>query len=411
MKEIISSLDIGSSTVKLVVGEMYKDELNVLSASEVKSKGIKRGIIVSPEEALISIKEAFNRAEDMLGIKINKVILTVPSYYAEYLLVDGEVEVKSEDGVISSKDVISVLQSCVYNKVPSNKEFVSITPIEFKLDNDKKTVNPKGSKSKILGCKAVLSLSPKKNIYSAISLLENIGIEVVDINYGSVADYYEFRNKEIDKKNSAVINIGDEKTEVSIFKKGILVESEVIDIGGKNIDRDICYIYDISRKDAKNLKEKFALATKRNASTSWSEDVLTNKEENIKINQYEISEIIGSRIREILDLSKKQINILTKLEISNIIITGGTTELNDFNLVAEEVFGRELPIFKAKEIGCRHNKYSSALGLIKYYHSKLSFRDKIAYTVDEEAQDELINNKKSNNSSILGKIYGYFFNN
>ena len=411
MKEIISSLDIGSSTVKLVVGEMYKDELNVLSASEVKSKGIKRGIIVSPEEALISIKEAFNRAEDMLGIKINKVILTVPSYYAEYLVVDGEVEVKSEDGVVGSKDVISVLQSCVYNKVPSNKEFVSITPIEFKLDNDKKTVNPKGSKSKTLGCKAVLSLSPKKNIYSAISLLENIGIEVVDINYGSVADYYEFRNKEIDKKNSAVINIGDEKTEVSIFKKGILVESEVIDIGGKNIDRDICYIYDISRKDAKNLKEKFALATKRNASTSWSEDVLTNKEENIKINQYEISEIIGSRIREILDLSKKQINILTKLEISNIIITGGTTELNDFNLVAEEVFGRELPIFKAKEIGCRHNKYSSALGLIKYYHSKLSFRDKIAYTVDEEAQDELINNKKSNNSSILGKIYGYFFNN
>ena len=411
MKEIISSLDIGSSTVKVVVGEMYKDELNVLSASEVKSKGIKRGIIVNPEEALISIKEAFNRTEDMLGIKVNKVILTVPSYYAEFLVVEGEIEVKNENGIVGSKEVISVLQSCVYNKVPNNKEFVAITPIEFKLNNEKKTINPKGSKAKTLSCKAVLSLSPKKNIYSAISLLENIGIEVVDINYGSVADYYEFKNKEIDKKNTAVINVGDEKTEVSIFKKGILVESEVIDIGGKNIDRDICYIYDISRKDAKNLKEKFALATKRNASTSWSEDVLTNKEENIKINQYEISEIISSRIREILDLSKKQINILTKLEISNIIITGGTTELNDFNLVAEEVFGRELPIFKAKEIGCRHNKYSSALGLIKYYHSKLSFRDKVAYTIDEAAQEELINNKKSNNSSILGKIYGYFFNN
>ena len=411
MKEIISSLDIGSSTIKLVVGEIYKNELNVLSASEVKSKGIKRGIIVNPEEALVSIKETFNRAEDMLGIKINKVLLTVPSYYAEYLVVDGEVDVKSEDGTVGSKEVISVLQSCVYNKVPNNKEFVAITPIEFKLDDDKKSVNPKGAKAKKLSCKAVLSLSPKKNIYSAISLLEHIGIEVVDINYGSVADYYEFKNKEIDKKNSAIINIGDEKTEVSIFKKGILVESEVIDIGGKNIDRDICYIYDISRKDAKNLKEKFALATKRNASTSWSEDVLTNKEEHIKINQYEISEIIGSRIREILDLSKKQINILTKLEISNIIITGGTTELNDFNLVADEVFGRELQVFKTKEIGCRHNKYSSALGLIKYYHSKLSFRDKIAYTVDADAQDELINNRKSSNSSILGKIYGYFFNN
>ena len=411
MKEIISSLDIGSSTVKLVVGEMYKGELNILSASEVKSKGVKRGIIVNPEETLISIREAFTRTEDMLGIKINKVLLTVPSYYAEFQVVEGSVEIKNETKTVESKDIVSVLQACVYNKVPASKEFVSITPIEFKVNDDKKTINPKGMKAKTLSCKAILSLSPKKNIYSAISLLETMGIDVVDINYGSVADYYEFKNKELDKKNTAVINIGDEKTEVSIFKKGILVETEVIDIGGKNIDRDICYIYDISRKNAKHLKEKFALATKRNASTSWSEDVLTNKDENIKINQYEISEIICSRIREILDLSKKQINILTKLEISNIIITGGTTELNDFNLVADEVFGRELEVYKTKEIGCRHNKYSSALGLIKYYHDKLSFRDRIAYTVDEEAQDELINNKKSNNSSILGKIYGYFFNN
>ena len=143
MKEIISSLDIGSSTVKVVVGEMYKDELNVLSASEVKSKGIKRGIIVNPEEALISIKEAFNRTEDMLGIKVNKVILTVPSYYAEFLVVDGEIEVKNENGIVGSKEVISVLQSCVYNKVPNNKEFVAITPIEFKLDNEKKTITIK----------------------------------------------------------------------------------------------------------------------------------------------------------------------------------------------------------------------------------------------------------------------------
>ena len=138
---------------------------------------------------------------------------------------------------------------------------------------------------------------------------------------------------------------------------------------------------------------------------------MTNKDENIKINQYEISEIIYSRIREILELSKKQINLLTKLEISYIIITGGITELNDFNLVADEVFGKELEVYKVKEIGCRHNKYSSTLGFIKYYHDKLSFRNKVACTVSEDLQEELVNNKKANNSTILGKIYGYFFNN
>ena len=66
MKEIISSLDIGSSTVKLVVGEVYKNEVNVLCVSEVKSKGVKKGIIVNPEETIVSLKELFRRAEETL---------------------------------------------------------------------------------------------------------------------------------------------------------------------------------------------------------------------------------------------------------------------------------------------------------------------------------------------------------
>ena len=215
----------------------------------------------------------------------------------------------------------------------------------------------------------------------------------------------------MDKKNTAVINIGEEKTEVSIFKKGILVDTENIELGGKNIDRDICYIYSISRNRAKDLKEKFALSHKRNASTTWSEDVLTTNDESIKINQYELSEIIYSRVKEILELAKKQINILTKLEISYIIVTGGTSEANDFSLVVEEVFGENAKVYKVKEIGCRHNKYSSVLGFIKYYHEKLAFRDKSAYTITEKEQNELINSRRTSSTSVLGKIYGYFFNN
>ena len=134
------------------------------------------------------------------------------------------------------------------------------------------------------------------------------------------------------------------------------------------------------------------------------------EEESIKINQYELSEIIYSRVKEILELAKKQINILTKLEISYIIVTGGSSEANDFSLVIEEVFGENVGIYKVKEIGCRHNKFSSVLGFIKYYHDKLAFRDKIAYTVTEKEQNELINSKKTSNTSVLGKIYGYFFN-
>ena len=88
MKEIISSLDICSSTMKLVVGEVYKNEVHVLATSEVKSKGVKKGIIVNPEEALISLKELFYRCEELLSIKIDKVVINVPSYFVEFVKIE-----------------------------------------------------------------------------------------------------------------------------------------------------------------------------------------------------------------------------------------------------------------------------------------------------------------------------------
>ena len=204
MKEIISSLDIGTSTVKLVVGEVYDNKVNVLCVSEVKSKGVKKGIIVNPEETLISLKELFRRAEETMNININKVILIVPSYYSEFIVTEGSSTITNEEGKVTSRDIVRALQACVYNKVPSNKEFVSVTPVEFIINEDKKVKDPKGMKAEKIKCKAVLSLAPKKSIYTAISLLDNIGVSVVDINFGSVSDYFEFKTPEMDKKNTAV---------------------------------------------------------------------------------------------------------------------------------------------------------------------------------------------------------------
>ena len=240
MKEIISSLDIGSSTVKLVVGEMYNNELNVLAVSEVKSKGVKKGIIVNPEETLVSLKEVFSRCEEILGISINKVVLLIPSYYAEFIVTEGSSTITNEEGIVNSVDIVRALQACVYNRVPNNKEFVSVMPVEFVVDG-KKTKDPKGMKAKTIEVKSVLSLAPKKNVYTAVSLLENIGVSVVDINFGGVADYYEFKNDELDKQNGALINIGEEKTEVSIFKKGIMHGKNWLLSKGSLVQRELFF--------------------------------------------------------------------------------------------------------------------------------------------------------------------------
>ena len=129
-------------------------------------------------------------------------------------------------------------------------------PVEYVINESKIVKDPKGLKASRLTIKSVISTAPKKNVYTIFSILDNMGITVSDICFNSYADYNEFSNKDLDEKDGAVINIGEEKTEVSIFKKGILVETENIELGSKNIDRDICYIYDISRSRAREIKEK-----------------------------------------------------------------------------------------------------------------------------------------------------------
>ena len=215
-------------------------------------------------------------------------------------------------------------------------------------------------------------------------------------------------------KIGAIINIGAGTTTISIFNKGVLTNTKVLALGGINIDNDLSYIYNLDRQEAKNLKETFCMANVRMAQASTKETILNKNNEKIEINQYEASEIVSSRIEEILNLAKKEINHLTKKEIHYIIVTGGISEMPDFELSLENVFGKNARLAKTYEIGARNNKYSSGLGLIKYYNEKAKLKGKEFSIFSLEEQDDLSNKHKKVNvsdNSILGKLFGYFFDN
>ena len=125
-------------------------------------------------------------------------------------------------------------------------------------------------------------------------------------------------------------------------------------------------------------------------------------------------EVASSRLEEILKLAKKEINLLTKKEIHYIMITGGVSEMANFSLLVEEIFGHQAKIINIRELGVRSNIYSTALGLIKYYDEKTRTQGVDFSIFNDEEIEELSNvNKRINfgENSILGKLFGYFFDN
>ena len=414
MRKIMSSLDVGANELKLVVGEMIKDKLNILSTCTIPIDCIKKGKITDKETMKISLKQLFSDADKKLGFKIKKTLVTVPSESAMFVIGNAKVDIENEEQLVTSKDLVNVVRLSAKNVVQDNAELVTIIPINYTLDDGTKVIDPKKRFSKTLEVKTVIVSGLKSEIYPILECLEEISIDVIDISYDSLGDYFAFKNKNTENKVGAIVNIGACKTTVSIFNKGVLTNTALFYLGGNNIDNDISYIYNLDKGISKQLKENFSLANTKLASKNDYEEVVNKDGQKLKISQYDISKSVESRLEEILNIAKKQINVLTKKEISYIIFTGGVTEMADFKLSLEEVFGKRVTLGSINILGVRDNKYSSAVGLIKWfdYNQRLKGRDYSILSLNEQTDySEMDEERTISNNSVIGKVFGYFFDN
>ena len=188
MRKIIASLDIGSSSIKLIVGEFIKNSLNILCVSELPSKGIKKGLVANREELIPVLKEVFHKAEEMLGIPVKEVVLSIPAYYTDVLISEGSSTITNENHVITHQDLIRAMHAASYNKIDTDMELISIIPTRYKINNETAVPNPINMIANKLSLKAVLVVAPKNIINSFINVLDRIGVKAIDVVTSSLSD-------------------------------------------------------------------------------------------------------------------------------------------------------------------------------------------------------------------------------
>lgn len=407
MRNIYAGIDIGTYSCKFIVCEYFNNKVHVLASHSVNSKGIKKGLIIEPNLVVDCLLEGIKEINSMLGIEIKKVLVNVPDYNANFKMVKGSTLVK-ENNIIGPIDINKAIKDSIYNKLEENYELVTMVPYKYIVDNTTEISKPIGKSGQKLEIEGIMISTPKKNIYSVLNIMEQVGLEVVDITIGGLSTYHEVKEKSFEKKTGAVINLGHETTTISIFEDGILINNETLQIGGINVEKDISYVFGVNLNDARIIKEKFASAHKRFCQINEIYEVRNNSNEMIKLNALEVSEVVMSRMVEILTLSKKQIRVLTNKEIDYIVLTGGLTEFKTFKNLAYEIFGKDVIIYNVTTLGCRNNKYVNSLGMIKYFIDKMECRGKEVSMLSIEEETALItpNNKIKKDNIIMNKIFG-----
>ena len=403
---IYAGIDIGSDTIKIVVGRVQNNSINILASSNTRAVGIKKGLIVDSDLAMKSVMLALDEIEKSLGFRLDKAIVNVPLMDVSVGIYNG---CSYADGEITGDDVITCFKSSV-STIDIDQEVVTVFPIDFLIDNQKRVNDPKGEKGNKLESRMLISTVPKQNIYPILEILEKCHVEVIDLSFGVINDFYHIRdNEDFLKGFGALIDMGNDKTEIGLFNKGLMVDGIVLPKGSKLLDHDIGYIYHLDKTTSRDLKENMAFA-----SSQYADDEVTTYEsidgEKIEIKGQEVSQIVEARLEELLKNVKKVLNDLTNKEISYIIVTGGVSNLPGFDYLIRDIFGDIAYSINVSTMGVRNNIYASSVGMLKYYDDKLKIRG-IKYSMYSNIEEGINNKKNLLQKKVIDDIKKYIDNN
>ena len=422
--EIYVSLDIGTSSVKVIIGEMVKDSLNIIGVGNVPSEGLRKGSIVDIDETVHSIRRAIEQAERMIGMDIRQVIVGITGNHIMLQPSHGVVAVSSENREISDEDIARVIDAAQVVSVPPEREIIDVIPKQFIVDGLDEINDPRGMIGVRLEMEGTIITGSKTILHNVLRCVEKAGLEILDITLQPLAAGSFALSKDEKDLGVALIDIGGGSTTIAFFEHGGLKYTTVLPIGGDHITKDISIGLRTSSEDAENIKMKYGCAFYDLASEDEVFSVsIIGSDQQQQFNQLEISDIIEARMEEIFELILVDLHHLGVKDLpGGFVLTGGVANTIGILELAQDVFQSRVRIAIPDYIGVREPQYTTAVGLIKfaYKNAKIQGRQMSSQTANHEVKEKRpvkqtqVKTKQEKQpeekvTSKMKKFFGYFF--
>ena len=363
----VAALDIGTSEIKLVVGELLGGTLNILAEGCAPSVGVKRGAVVDIDKAVQAIKQAVEHAETSLGDSIRAVYVAIEGEHIQIAPCHGIASVKREDQEITDVDVIEVINSAQVMRLPDEMSVIDVIPSSFTVDQQTGVIDPRGMLGYRLEMHGKMVTGSKTILHSIRRSVERAGLKLEGFVLGNLALGMSAASVDEIDLGIGLIDIGHEKSTVSIFYRGDLVYSYILPVGGDHMTRDLVYKMNCKYQDAKVAKEEYGLALEQMADASEGFSFTNINGEVTFEPQSEISYVLEARIEEMFTLV---LNRVQKVGVPTLnggyLLCGGAAALPGIQELATRVMGQKTRLYQPTSIGVRHPKYATAVGVLKY---------------------------------------------
>ena len=399
------SIDIGSSSVKTIVGEKFHNGINVIGTGQTYTSGIKNGLIDDFDIARQAIKDTIKKASIASGVDIKDVFLKLPIIGTEVYHESNEIEFY-EDTEIDGTHIESVLEGIRdKNDVPET-EVINVFPIRFVVDKDNEVSDPKELIARhSLKVDAGVIAIQKSILINMIKCVEACGVDVLDVysdayNYGFILTPTE---KEL---GACVIDIGEDLTQVAFYERGELVDAESIEMAGRDITDDIAQGLNTTYDTAEKVKHQYGHAFYDSAS---DQDVFSvdqvDSDEHVQYTQKDLSDFIEQRVE---DIFFEVFDVLQELGLTKVnggfVVTGGSANLLGVKELLQDMVSEKVRIHTPSQMGIRKPEFSSAISTIS---SSIAFDElldyvTISYQDNEEFEEEVIESDKDTETKSSG---------
>ena len=374
-KNLIVGLDIGTSKVVAIVGEvMPEGDLEVIGIGSNPSRGLKKGVVVNIESTVHSIQRAVEEAELMAGCQIHSVFAGIAGSHIRSLNSHGIVAIRDKE--VTAGDIERVIDAARAVAIPADQKILHILPQEFVIDNQGGIREPVGMSGVRLEAKVHMVTGAVSAAQNIIKCVRRCGLEVDDIILEQLASSYSVLTEDEKELGVCIVDIGGGTTDIAVFTDGAIRHTAVIPIAGDQVTNDIAVALRTPTQHAEEIKIKYACALTQMASAEESIEVPSvGDRAPRRLARHTLAEVVEPRYEELLILIQAELRRsgFEDLIAAGIVLTGGSAKIEGLVDLAEEVFHMPVRLGVPQYVTglvdvVRNPIYATGVGLLLFGH-------------------------------------------
>src|SRR5687767_9239358 len=370
--EIVVGLDIGTTKVCAVVGEIAEDGITILGVGSVPCRGLRKGVVSNIDWTVRSIKEAIDAAQTMAGVEIRTVYVGVAGSHIRGLMSDGVCAISGRE--VTRTDLERVLEGARAIPVDADRMILHALPREYVVDNQDGIRDPIGMSGVRLQVRCNLVTAATSCVQNVIRCVERCGLQVADVVLEPLASADAVLSEDEKEIGVAVIDIGGGTTDILLYADGGIAHTSVIPAGGNNITSDVAAGLRTPMAEAERLKRNYGCALGRMIADDEEIEVPgVGGHPPRRCARRLLGDIIEPRVEEIFAEARRRVEETGMLEqvSSGCVLTGGAALMEGMVECAEEILG--MPVRLGFPVGVKGivqlvqgPQYATGVGLVRY---------------------------------------------